>query len=128
MLNRDSSVKSTWTHCSGVQLQCSRAQCNRALTCAGDKGTHTTGRRANSPPSCSLRDTVWRDMGLPAAADSCDSSCRSVSVLWRLAHCNSLWMTLRCTFSSLTTADCLAPVYNIPTALNASHRANGCFY
>ncbi|GBM34000.1 hypothetical protein AVEN_166433-1 [Araneus ventricosus] len=32
------------------------------------KGTQTTGRRANSSPSCSLRDTVWRDMGLPEAA------------------------------------------------------------
>ncbi|GBN79343.1 hypothetical protein AVEN_88490-1 [Araneus ventricosus] len=88
MLNRDSSVKSTWPHCSGVQLRCSRTQCNRALTCAGDKGTQTTGRRANSPPSCSLRDTVWRDMGLPAAAESCDASYRAVSVLRRLAHCN----------------------------------------
>ncbi|GBL82791.1 hypothetical protein AVEN_106326-1 [Araneus ventricosus] len=70
MLNRDSSINSTWPHCSGIQLRCSRAQCNRALTCAGDKGTQTTGRRANSPPSCNLCDTVWRDMGLPTAAES----------------------------------------------------------
>ncbi|GBM80824.1 hypothetical protein AVEN_33431-1 [Araneus ventricosus] len=55
MLNRDSSVKSMWPHCSGVQLRCSWAQCNRSLMCTGDKGTQTTGRRANSPPSCSLR-------------------------------------------------------------------------
>ncbi|GBM39127.1 hypothetical protein AVEN_162646-1 [Araneus ventricosus] len=61
---------------------------NRALTCAGDKSTQTAGRRANSPPSCSLRDTFWRDMGLPAAAESCDASCRAVNVLRRLAHCN----------------------------------------
>ncbi|GBN51326.1 hypothetical protein AVEN_126119-1 [Araneus ventricosus] len=48
MLNRDSAVKSTWPHCSGVQLRCSRAQCNRALTCAGTKHqAETTGRRAN---------------------------------------------------------------------------------
>ncbi|GBM05966.1 hypothetical protein AVEN_80560-1 [Araneus ventricosus] len=58
MLNRDSSIKSTWSHSSRVQVRCSRAQCNRALTCAVDKGTQTTVRRANSPPSCSLRDTV----------------------------------------------------------------------
>ncbi|GBN74570.1 hypothetical protein AVEN_32019-1 [Araneus ventricosus] len=77
MLNRDSSVKSMWPHCSGVQLQCSRAQCNRALTCTGDKGTQTTGRRTNNPPSCSLRDTVWWDMGLNAAAENCDASCRA---------------------------------------------------
>ncbi|GBM06497.1 hypothetical protein AVEN_58332-1 [Araneus ventricosus] len=32
-LNRDSSVKSTRPHCSGVQLRCSWAQCNRAVTC-----------------------------------------------------------------------------------------------
>ncbi|GBM21277.1 hypothetical protein AVEN_149864-1 [Araneus ventricosus] len=70
MLNRDSSVKSTWPHCSGVQLRCSRAQCNGALKCAGNRGTQTTGRRENSPPSCSLRYTVWRDMGLSAAAES----------------------------------------------------------
>ncbi|GBO27535.1 hypothetical protein AVEN_205190-1 [Araneus ventricosus] len=99
MLNRDSSVKGTFPHCSGVQLRCSRAQCNRALTCAGDKGTQTTGRRANNPPSCSLRDTVWRDMVLPAAAESCDASYRAVSprqtvvqsiskMNYRLAHCN----------------------------------------
>ncbi|GBM18897.1 hypothetical protein AVEN_137270-1 [Araneus ventricosus] len=80
MLNRDSSVKSTWPYCSGVQLRRSWAQCNRVLTCAGDKGTQTTGHRAYSPPSCSLRDTVWRDMG--------DASCRAVSVLQRLPHCN----------------------------------------
>ncbi|GBN60896.1 hypothetical protein AVEN_204236-1 [Araneus ventricosus] len=86
MLNLDSSVKSTRPHCSGVQLRCSRAKCNRALTCAGNQSTQTTGRRANSPPSCSLRDTVWRDMGLLAAADSFDTSCRAVSVLRRLAH------------------------------------------
>ncbi|GBN32469.1 hypothetical protein AVEN_182210-1 [Araneus ventricosus] len=55
--------KSTWPHCSGVQLRCSRAQCNCALTYSGDKRTQTTGRRANSPHSCNLRDTVWRDMG-----------------------------------------------------------------
>ncbi|GBL76205.1 hypothetical protein AVEN_138002-1 [Araneus ventricosus] len=42
----------------------------------------------NSPPSCSLRDTVWLNMGLPAAAESCDASCLAVSVLRRLAHCN----------------------------------------
>ncbi|GBN51101.1 hypothetical protein AVEN_131201-1 [Araneus ventricosus] len=88
MLNRDSSVKSTWAHCSGVQLRCSRGQCKSALTCAGEKGTQTTGRRANSPPSCSLRDTVWRDMVLPAAAETCDDSYRVVSVLRRLAHFN----------------------------------------
>ncbi|GBN40137.1 hypothetical protein AVEN_161150-1 [Araneus ventricosus] len=76
MLHRDSSVKSTWSHCSGVPLRCSRAQYNRALTCAGDKGTQITGRRANGLFSCSLRDTVWRDMGLPAVADYCDASCR----------------------------------------------------
>ncbi|GBM75721.1 hypothetical protein AVEN_92724-1 [Araneus ventricosus] len=81
MLNRDSSVKSTWSHCFGVQLRCSRAQCNRALTCSGDKGTQTIGCRANSPTSCSLRDTVWRDMGLLAAAENCDASCGAVSVL-----------------------------------------------
>ncbi|GBM05969.1 hypothetical protein AVEN_80562-1 [Araneus ventricosus] len=90
MLNRDSSVKSTWSHCSGAQLLCSQAQCNRALTCAGDKGTQTTGRRANGPPSCSLRDTVWRNMGLPAAADRCDASYRAVSVLRLMAQCNRL--------------------------------------
>ncbi|GBL94927.1 hypothetical protein AVEN_187446-1 [Araneus ventricosus] len=84
MLNRDSSVKSTWPHFSGVQLRCSHAQCNRALTCIGDKGTQTTGRRANRPSSCSQRDTVWRNMGLPAGAESCDASCRAVSVLRRL--------------------------------------------
>ncbi|GBO07991.1 hypothetical protein AVEN_14120-1 [Araneus ventricosus] len=77
MLNRDSSVNSTWPHCSGVQLRCSRVQCNRALTYAGDKGTQTTVRRANSPLLCCLYDTVWRDMGLPAAAESCDASCRA---------------------------------------------------
>ncbi|GBL81718.1 hypothetical protein AVEN_93494-1 [Araneus ventricosus] len=50
---------------------------------------HTNNRcRANSPPSCSLRDTVWRDMSLPAAAESCDAICRAVSVIWRLAHFN----------------------------------------
>ncbi|GBM60029.1 hypothetical protein AVEN_147592-1 [Araneus ventricosus] len=68
MLYRISFVKSTWPHCSGVQLRCSRVQCNSALKCAGDKGTQTTGCHANSPPSCSLRDTFWRDMGLSAAA------------------------------------------------------------
>ncbi|GBN92241.1 hypothetical protein AVEN_103141-1 [Araneus ventricosus] len=26
-----------WPHCSGVQLRCSRTQCNRVLMCAGDK-------------------------------------------------------------------------------------------
>ncbi|GBM80789.1 hypothetical protein AVEN_225037-1 [Araneus ventricosus] len=88
MSNRDSSVKSTWPHCCGVQLRCSRAQCNRALTRAGDKGTQTTGRRARSPPSCSRRDSVCRGMGLPAATESCDASCRAVNVLRRLAHCN----------------------------------------
>ncbi|GBM61189.1 hypothetical protein AVEN_241575-1 [Araneus ventricosus] len=88
MLNRDLSGKSTWSQCSGVQLRYSWAQCNRALTCAGDKGTQITGHRAKSPPSCSLRDTVLRDMGLPAAAESCDASCRAVSVLRHLAHCN----------------------------------------
>ncbi|GBM81489.1 hypothetical protein AVEN_154536-1 [Araneus ventricosus] len=88
MLNRDSSVKSTCPHCSGVELRCSRVQCNRDPQWTGDKGTQTTDRRANSPPSCSLRDTVWRDMGLPAAAEGCDASCRAVSVLRRLAHCN----------------------------------------
>ncbi|GBM59945.1 hypothetical protein AVEN_4011-1 [Araneus ventricosus] len=88
MLNGDSSVKSTWPHFSGVHLRCSPAECNRALTCTRDKGTQTTGRRMNSPPSCSLRYTVWRDMDLPAASESCDASCRAVSVLWRLAHCN----------------------------------------
>ncbi|GBL75880.1 hypothetical protein AVEN_234225-1 [Araneus ventricosus] len=87
MLNRVSSVKSMWPHCSGLQLRSSRAQCYSALTCAGDKGTQPTVS-ANSPPSCSLCDTVWRDMGLPAAAKSCDASCRAVSVLRRLAHCN----------------------------------------
>ncbi|GBM12879.1 hypothetical protein AVEN_114961-1 [Araneus ventricosus] len=59
---------------------------SRALTCAGDKGTQTTGRRANIPPSCSLHDIVWRDMVLPASTESCDVSCRAVSVLRRLAH------------------------------------------
>ncbi|GBO04697.1 hypothetical protein AVEN_19397-1 [Araneus ventricosus] len=88
MLNRETSVKSTWPHYSGVQLRCSRAQCNRDLMYAGYKGTQTTGRRTNSPPSCSLRDTVWWDMGLPAAAESCDANCRTVSVLRRLPHCN----------------------------------------
>ncbi|GBN06712.1 hypothetical protein AVEN_77710-1 [Araneus ventricosus] len=34
------------------------------LTCTGDNGAQTTGRRANSRPSCSQRDTVWRDMDL----------------------------------------------------------------
>ncbi|GBM06636.1 hypothetical protein AVEN_190860-1 [Araneus ventricosus] len=87
MLNRDSSVKSTWPHCSGFQLRCSRAQCNRTLKCAGDKGTQTTSRRVNSP-SCSLRDTIGRDMGLPAAAENFDASCRAISVLRRLVHCN----------------------------------------
>ncbi|GBM26963.1 hypothetical protein AVEN_196903-1 [Araneus ventricosus] len=82
MLNRDKSVKSAWSHCFGVQLRCSRA-------CSGDKGTQTAGRRTKSPPSCSLRDTVWWVMGLPAAAaESCDVSCHAVSVLQRLAHCN----------------------------------------
>ncbi|GBO11576.1 hypothetical protein AVEN_64689-1 [Araneus ventricosus] len=84
MLNRDSSVKSKRHHCSGVQLRCSRAQCNSALTCARDKGTQTTGRRANSPPSCSLRDAVCRDMGFPASAELR----RQLCVLRRLAHCN----------------------------------------
>ncbi|GBN95274.1 hypothetical protein AVEN_24288-1 [Araneus ventricosus] len=72
----------------GPLLWCPTAQCNRALTYTGDKGTQTTDRRANSPPSCSLRDTVLRDMGLPATAQSCVASCRAVSVLRRLAHCN----------------------------------------
>ncbi|GBN10040.1 hypothetical protein AVEN_113207-1 [Araneus ventricosus] len=65
----------------------SRAQCNRFLTCAEDKGTQTRGRRANSPPTCSLRGTVWQDMGLPAGAESCDASCRAVSVsgVWQIA-------------------------------------------
>ncbi|GBO35039.1 hypothetical protein AVEN_222255-1 [Araneus ventricosus] len=83
-----------WSHCSGVQLQRSRAQCNRTLTCTGDKGTQTTGCHVNSPPSCSLRDTVWRDMGLPAAAKSCNASCRAVSVIWNIATCSDrllLW-------------------------------------
>ncbi|GBN80664.1 hypothetical protein AVEN_83852-1 [Araneus ventricosus] len=88
MLNRDSSVISTWPHCSDVPLRCSRAQRTRHLTYAGDKGTQTTVRPANSPLSCSLQDTVWRDMGLPAAAESCDASCCAVSILRRLAHCN----------------------------------------
>ncbi|GBM95667.1 hypothetical protein AVEN_198572-1 [Araneus ventricosus] len=78
MLNRDSLVNSAWPHCSGVQLRRSRLQCNRD----GDKDTQTTGRRANSPPG-SLRDVVRWDMGLPAAAESCDTSCRAVSVLRR---------------------------------------------
>ncbi|GBO03542.1 hypothetical protein AVEN_61184-1 [Araneus ventricosus] len=39
-----------------------------------------------------------------------------------------LWMTLRCTFSSLAAADCLARACNILTLSNASHRANGFFY
>ncbi|GBL76690.1 hypothetical protein AVEN_53385-1 [Araneus ventricosus] len=80
ILNRDSSVKSTWPHCSGVQLRCSRGQCNCALTCAGDKGTQTTGIREKNPSSCSLLDTICRDMGLPAAAGSSDTSCRAVSI------------------------------------------------
>ncbi|GBN15371.1 hypothetical protein AVEN_244280-1 [Araneus ventricosus] len=77
MLNRDSSVKSTWLHCSGVLMRCSLAQCNRVLTCDGDKGTQTTGRRAKSPASCSLLNTVWRYMGLPAAAYGCDTNYRA---------------------------------------------------
>ncbi|GBL77259.1 hypothetical protein AVEN_41717-1 [Araneus ventricosus] len=48
MINKGSSVKSMWPHCSGVQLRCSWALRNRALTCAGDKGTQTAGCRANS--------------------------------------------------------------------------------
>ncbi|GBM99616.1 hypothetical protein AVEN_16555-1 [Araneus ventricosus] len=85
MLNRDSSVKSAWTHCSCVQLRCSRAQCNRTLTCTRDKGTQTTGRRANSPPSYSLRDTVWRDMGLPAAAEKPAVALLVSSCVWHIA-------------------------------------------
>ncbi|GBM37409.1 hypothetical protein AVEN_28358-1 [Araneus ventricosus] len=60
-------------------------QCHRALTFTGDKGTQATGRRASSAPSCSLRDTVWRDMSLPAAAEICDASCHAVSILRHLA-------------------------------------------
>ncbi|GBM61851.1 hypothetical protein AVEN_265498-1 [Araneus ventricosus] len=59
MLNRDSSVKSTWPHCSGVQLRCSRAQHNRALMCAGDKGTQTEGRRANSAVCLTQFGWIW---------------------------------------------------------------------
>ncbi|GBM90121.1 hypothetical protein AVEN_185857-1 [Araneus ventricosus] len=50
---------------------------------------HTNNRsRASNPPSCSVSDKVWRDMGLPVATESCAASCCSVSVLWRLAQCN----------------------------------------
>ncbi|GBN93973.1 hypothetical protein AVEN_212311-1 [Araneus ventricosus] len=75
MLNRDSSVKTT------------ALLSNRSLTYAGDKGTQTTGRRANSPPSCSLRDTVWRDIGLPAAAESCEPAVALLvsSGVWHIA-------------------------------------------
>ncbi|GBN12595.1 hypothetical protein AVEN_265513-1 [Araneus ventricosus] len=44
---------------------------------SGGKGTQTTDRRVNSPSLCSLRETVWRDIGLPAVTESCDTSCRA---------------------------------------------------
>ncbi|GBO06789.1 hypothetical protein AVEN_255990-1 [Araneus ventricosus] len=72
MLNRDSCL-STWPHYSGVHLRCSWAQCKRALTYARHKDKLRTGRRSNSPPSCRLRDIGWRNMGLPATAESGDS-------------------------------------------------------
>ncbi|GBO22000.1 hypothetical protein AVEN_210597-1, partial [Araneus ventricosus] len=89
--------------------------------CSGDKGTQTTGCREKSLPACSLRDTVWRDMGLPAAAENWDASCSAVSVLRRLAYCNSLWMTLRCIFSrygnSRLSCISLLHTYSPPTYL-----------
>ncbi|GBO05103.1 hypothetical protein AVEN_58827-1 [Araneus ventricosus] len=50
---------------------------------------HTKNRYcANSPPSLQSARHSLRDLLLPAAAESCDASCRAVSVLRRLVHCN----------------------------------------
>ncbi|GBM70180.1 hypothetical protein AVEN_11764-1 [Araneus ventricosus] len=48
------------------------------------------------------------------------SGVQTPAFYWRFdafGNGSSLWMTLRSTFSSLATADCLSPACNIPTAL-----------
>ncbi|GBN00186.1 hypothetical protein AVEN_3442-1 [Araneus ventricosus] len=146
MLNRDSSVKSTWPHCSGVQLRCSLAHCNRALTCAEDRGTQTKDRRTDSLPSCSLRDKfagIWAFLQQQKAATpavallvssgvwhspvSRSTSSTFVLILLIMVPQPMDDTTMHIQLSGKRRLSCTS-LQHTDRPSNASHRTNGFFY